>query len=453
MIEASHFDFRAAYAASTGTSWRTSSPTSTARATSARPGSGSPTGLPAGRVRAHREGRPSAPGTALRRHRARRVRVVRRRRPLAAAAAQPAGRRRCATSRSTATTSIVATHGRGFWVIDDISPLRQLDDAVAAADAYLFKPADAIDVDQGGDNGTPYQKDEPRGGESAGRRVHRLLPEGRRRGTGDARDSRRHGVRACTRSRARPRPPARGPTRPGIPNTTALWRPEPKAVLHGGRHASRDLAPQHRPAGAASAALAARGPQGAGRDPAGGVHGEADGKGKSYTQTFTVRPDPRRLEAGRHRPCAAASARSTTTTRRSRPMTKSGGVAAIRAQGERLHQAVFRERGGLRPSRHGRRGNRPRVARFARHSGAAPEPGGGDRESERAVGAAVWPGVWVELTAVGRSERSGGRAVRAVGRSWRSPSSTSSAYGFVKSPCEPAGAPAQCIQHLPLRFG
>ncbi len=56
---------------------------------------------------------------------------------------------------------IVATHGRGFWVIDDISPLRQVSDAVLAADAYLFKPADAINVIQGGDDGTPLQKDEP----------------------------------------------------------------------------------------------------------------------------------------------------------------------------------------------------------------------------------------------------------------------------------------------------
>ena len=56
---------------------------------------------------------------------------------------------------------IVATHGRGFWVIDDISPLRQISDAVLRADAYLFKPADAIDVMQGDDNGTPLQKDEP----------------------------------------------------------------------------------------------------------------------------------------------------------------------------------------------------------------------------------------------------------------------------------------------------
>jgi photosystem II stability/assembly factor-like uncharacterized protein len=56
---------------------------------------------------------------------------------------------------------IVATHGRGFWVIDDISPLRQVNDTVARATAYLFKPADAIVYVQGGDNGTPTQRDEP----------------------------------------------------------------------------------------------------------------------------------------------------------------------------------------------------------------------------------------------------------------------------------------------------
>src|SRR5204863_9576567 len=40
---------------------------------------------------------------------------------------------------------IVGTHGRGFWVIDDISPLRQINDEVTRVDVFLFKPADAID--------------------------------------------------------------------------------------------------------------------------------------------------------------------------------------------------------------------------------------------------------------------------------------------------------------------
>ena len=37
----------------------------------------------------------------------------------------------------------IATHGRAFWILDDIAPLRQADSAVAAGDAHLFKPSTA----------------------------------------------------------------------------------------------------------------------------------------------------------------------------------------------------------------------------------------------------------------------------------------------------------------------
>jgi len=56
---------------------------------------------------------------------------------------------------------IVATHGRGFWVLDDISTLRQASADVVSSDAFLFKPADAILIPPNTDNGTPTQKDEP----------------------------------------------------------------------------------------------------------------------------------------------------------------------------------------------------------------------------------------------------------------------------------------------------
>src|SRR6202035_5434826 len=35
---------------------------------------------------------------------------------------------------------LLATHGRSFWVLDDITPLRQITEAVPNADAFLFKP-------------------------------------------------------------------------------------------------------------------------------------------------------------------------------------------------------------------------------------------------------------------------------------------------------------------------
>jgi hypothetical protein len=56
---------------------------------------------------------------------------------------------------------VVATHGRGFWVLDDIAVLRQVSAGTAARDVVLFQPSEAIAVVQGDDNGTPFQKDEP----------------------------------------------------------------------------------------------------------------------------------------------------------------------------------------------------------------------------------------------------------------------------------------------------
>ncbi|MBK5188054.1 MAG: hypothetical protein JJD97_07395 [Gemmatimonadaceae bacterium] len=56
---------------------------------------------------------------------------------------------------------IVGTHGRGIWVIDDITPLRLREDLASAEDAHLFKPATVAATAQGDDDGTPWPKDEP----------------------------------------------------------------------------------------------------------------------------------------------------------------------------------------------------------------------------------------------------------------------------------------------------
>ncbi len=44
---------------------------------------------------------------------------------------------------------IAATHGRSFWVLDDISPLRQLSDTVRSARVHLFAPAVAVRFEAG----------------------------------------------------------------------------------------------------------------------------------------------------------------------------------------------------------------------------------------------------------------------------------------------------------------
>jgi len=50
---------------------------------------------------------------------------------------------------------IAATHGRAFWIIDDLSPLHQLSDEIARADYYLYQPKPAYRMAQGGGWGSP----------------------------------------------------------------------------------------------------------------------------------------------------------------------------------------------------------------------------------------------------------------------------------------------------------
>jgi photosystem II stability/assembly factor-like uncharacterized protein len=51
---------------------------------------------------------------------------------------------------------VAGTYGRGFWVLDDISPLRQITPALASEPAYLFKPGDAIRVRRNLNGDTPF---------------------------------------------------------------------------------------------------------------------------------------------------------------------------------------------------------------------------------------------------------------------------------------------------------
>ncbi|HZQ25094.1 MAG TPA: glycoside hydrolase [Terriglobales bacterium] len=57
---------------------------------------------------------------------------------------------------------ILATHGRSFWILDDISPLRQLNGSTANA-VHLFEPATAYRVRRSTNTDTPLPLDEPAG--------------------------------------------------------------------------------------------------------------------------------------------------------------------------------------------------------------------------------------------------------------------------------------------------
>ena len=58
---------------------------------------------------------------------------------------------------------VLATHGRAFWILDDLSPLRQWNDTVAKADVHLFTPATAYRFRGGSQRGTFEGKNPPAG--------------------------------------------------------------------------------------------------------------------------------------------------------------------------------------------------------------------------------------------------------------------------------------------------
>jgi photosystem II stability/assembly factor-like uncharacterized protein len=55
---------------------------------------------------------------------------------------------------------VIATHGRAFWVLEGLSPLRQLDAKAEGAAAWMFAPAAAARFRPAGFTGTPMPKDE-----------------------------------------------------------------------------------------------------------------------------------------------------------------------------------------------------------------------------------------------------------------------------------------------------
>ncbi len=58
---------------------------------------------------------------------------------------------------------VAATYGRAFWILDDLTPLRQIDRAVSTASTFLFKPEKALRVRLDQNQDTPLPPEMPAG--------------------------------------------------------------------------------------------------------------------------------------------------------------------------------------------------------------------------------------------------------------------------------------------------
>ncbi len=56
---------------------------------------------------------------------------------------------------------VIATYGRSFWILDDITPLRQLNPQATATNAVLYKPENTIRIDNDVFLGSPLPPEEP----------------------------------------------------------------------------------------------------------------------------------------------------------------------------------------------------------------------------------------------------------------------------------------------------
>lgn len=183
---------------------------------------------------------------------------------------------------------IVATHGRGFWILDDISALRQAADV--RTDTFLFAPGDAVQFPSPTDDGTPTQKDEAWAENPPTGAIIDYYLKSAASGpvTIEILDAAGTVIRRYSSSDPVP------PLDVNKLATTAIWQrlPESPATSPGMHRFVWDFRPQPPAAGAGR-------PGGAGR---GGAAPVLPGRyvvrltanGVTVTQPLNVRPDPRR---------------------------------------------------------------------------------------------------------------------------------------------------------------
>ncbi len=118
---------------------------------------------------------------------------------------------------------IIATHGRGFWILDDITPLRQLGRDTATQPVVFFAPENTIRVDNDVFLGTPLPPEEPTAKNPPdGAIVDYLLNSAAKQITLDIFDANKKQVRHISSDQ-------KAPTHPPLP-IAERWFPKP-AIL------------------------------------------------------------------------------------------------------------------------------------------------------------------------------------------------------------------------------
>jgi photosystem II stability/assembly factor-like uncharacterized protein len=182
---------------------------------------------------------------------------------------------------------VIATHGRAFWVLDDVTPLRELGGSGDTAGATrLFAPAAAVRFRPAGFTGTPMPKDEAMAANpEAGAFLDYVLKSAAKEVILEIRDEQGGLVRRS--SSADPAPP------PDLTKITVApqWVPPP-AQLSTAPGMHRFVWPLRY---AAPAALATEGRRGADGPwaPPGRYTAVLEVDGERFTQPLTVVPDPR----------------------------------------------------------------------------------------------------------------------------------------------------------------
>jgi len=187
---------------------------------------------------------------------------------------------------------VVATHGRSFWILDDISPLRQINASLTGGPVILYQPQDTYRIRWNMNTDTPLPQEEPAGqNPPEGAIIDYYLSDAKQEVTLEIRDDRNNLVRKYS-------------SRDSIPsfsagNTPPYWI-RPWQILSAGKGAHRFTWDMHYtplsdrisfPMSAIFMNTAPR-PSGPWVMP-GRYQAVLTVDGKSFTQWFSIKMDPR----------------------------------------------------------------------------------------------------------------------------------------------------------------